>query len=104
VEARTGGSRGRRTRRTEEETERKEGEPIVLQLPQIDPELREWIRGMLPFRSLLRILRDPPDEVLSHARAARRERLLAVRSVIDVLIEDTDRPLPSRRAREIEIE
>jgi len=76
----------------------------VLHLPQVDPELREWIRGILPFRSLLRVLRDPPEDVLAHARAARRERLLAVRSMIDALIEDTERPLPSRRAREIEIE
>jgi hypothetical protein len=104
VEARTGGSRGRRSRRSEEETEGKEGETVVLHLPQIDPELKEWIRGMLPLRSLLRVLRDPPEEMLTHARAARRERLLAIRSVIDTLIEDAERPLPSRRAREIEIE
>jgi hypothetical protein len=60
---------------------------------------------MMPGQALLRVLRDLPDDVVTHARAARRERLLAVRSFIDALIEDTERPRErSRRASEIEIE
>ena len=100
---------GRRRRAEDEEEgrsprERREGDTIVLRLPQIDPELRDWLWEMLPGRALLRVLRDMPDDVVVHARNARRERLLAMRSFIDALIEDTERPRRRRRAREIEIE
>ena len=76
---------------------------VVIRLPEIDPELRAWFREMLPGRSLFRVLRDPPDDVIAHVRNARRERLLAIRSLVDALIEDAERPR-TRRSREIEIE
>jgi hypothetical protein len=51
-------------------------------------------------------LRDQvPDEFVTHMRAARREQLLAVRSLIDRAIERTERSeSQSRSRRRIEIE
>jgi hypothetical protein len=77
---------------------------IVIRLPAIDPELRKLLCDFLPGRALWRVLTNPPQETVEHARNARRERLLAVRSLVDALIEDTDQPRPRRRAREVEIE
>jgi len=77
---------------------------IVIQLPRIDPGLRNFFMEMMPGRALLRVLTNMPDEVLVHSRAARREHLLALRALIDGLIEETEQPLPHRRAREVEIE
>ena len=105
MEAEPRAERGRARRRAdgdpgaEGERERTRRRPIL------DPELRDWIWSLLPGRALMRVLSDLPDDVFVHARAARREQLLAVRSLIDALIEDTERPRErSRRAREIEIE
>ncbi len=77
---------------------------IVIQFPKIDPGLRDFLLEMIPGRALFRVLSNMPDEVLVHTRAARRERLLALRSLIDGLIEENEQPLPHRRAREVEIE
>ena len=41
-----------------------------------------------------------PAEALGHMRAARREQLLAMRSVLDRWIERTERTPPERRRRE----
>jgi hypothetical protein len=78
---------------------------IVIRLPEIDPNLRDWLLDMLPGRGLLRVLSDLPEEVVTHSRNARRERLLAVRSIIDALIEESEQP-PRRRgpAQEIKVE
>ncbi|HZT08243.1 MAG TPA: hypothetical protein VFC51_14560 [Chloroflexota bacterium] len=77
---------------------------IVIQFPRIDPGLRDLLLDFIPGRALLRALSRPSDEMILHARNARRERLLALRSLIDEMIEDTERPTPRRRAREVEIE
>ena len=91
-----------RSRRPRVETEREE---IVIRLPKIDPEAWNWFLDMIPGRGLLRVLSDPPDEFFQHARNARRERLLAVRSVIDALIEDTEQQRGSHpAAREVPID
>ncbi len=83
-----------------------ERETITIRLPRLDPELRQWLCDFFPGRALFRVLMNPPDELLEHARNARRERLLAVRSLVDALIEDTDRPRSRNRprARRVEIE
>lgn len=77
---------------------------IIIQLPEIDPALCDLVTEMLPGRALMRVLRDLPDDLILHTRNARRERLLAMRSLIDALIEETERPVARRRAREVEIE
>ncbi len=41
-----------------------------------------------------------PAEARDHLRAARKERLLAVRSLVDSWIEKTDKEPPKRRRRE----
>lgn len=79
-------------------------EDIVIRIPRIDRELREALLDLIPGRALLRVLCNLPDEVLEHARGARRERLLALRSVIDALITETERPVRRRRAQEVQIE
>jgi len=83
---------------------RRRHDSIVIQFPRIDANLRDLLMEMIPGRALFRVLSNPPDEVLAHTRNARRERLLALRSLIDGLIEDTERPAPRPRAREVEIE
>jgi len=83
---------------------RRARDTIVIRLPAIDPELRDWLCDMIPGRALLRVLQDLPEDVVTHVRNARRERLLAVRSLIDALIEDAERPRRRHRAQEIEIE
>ncbi|MPZ14552.1 MAG: hypothetical protein GEU73_09040 [Chloroflexi bacterium] len=79
-------------------------ERIVIEFPRIDPNIRELFLGMVPGRALLRLLTEPPEELVTHVRNVRRERLLAVRSVIDALIADTERPVRRPRAREVDIE
>lgn len=99
-------SRGRAGRSEDERRGegRRRRDRIVIQLPEIDPALRDLFTEMLPGRALMRVLRELPDEVVLHTRNARRERLLAMRSFIDALIEETERPVTRRRAREVEIE
>ncbi len=79
---------------------------ITIRLPAIDPELRRWMCDFFPGRALLRVLSNPPDELLEHSRNARKERLLMVRSFVDALIEDTERPRTRNRsgARRVEID
>lgn len=101
MEAETGGERPR-SRRASVETDR---DAVIIRLPRIDPEAWNWFLDMIPGRGLLRVLSDPPDEFFQHARNARRERLLAVRSVIDALIEDTEQGRGRRSTtREVPIE
>jgi hypothetical protein len=73
----------------------------------VDPELCEWWRLNRPSRVLAEFLRDLPDEFLDHLRAARRERLLALRSFVDYALEYNERRPArgtERRAREVPIE
>ena len=79
---------------------------ITIRVPAIDPDLRQWLCDFFPGRALLRVLSNPPDELLEHSRNARRERLLMVRSFVDALIEDTERPRTRNRtgARRVEID
>ena len=77
---------------------------VVIELPRIDPGLKELFMDLIPGRAILRVLTNPPEEVVTHTRNARRERLLALRSLIDGLIEETDRPAPRSRAQEVHIE
>jgi hypothetical protein len=89
----------------EERAGRLDTDTITLRLPRLDPELRTFLFEMLPGRALFRVLGDLPEDVLSHARNARREQLLALRSLVDALIQETERPRRSEpRVREIEIE
>ena len=68
----------------------------------------EYSRVDLPqwfHRGLLRVLSDLPEGVVTHTRNARRERLMAMRSLLDALIDDSERePRSRRRAQEIEVE
>jgi hypothetical protein len=96
-------SSAERARRLGEEAGQ-ERDTIVIQMPAIDPEIRRLLCDFFPGRALLRVLANPPKETVEHARNARRERLLAVRSLVDALIEDTEQPRTRRRAREVEIE
>lgn len=78
---------------------------ITIRLPKVDSEVWNSLLDLLPGRGLLRVLSDPPEELVSHLRAARKERLLAIRSVLDALIEDTERTEAGHRpARELKIE
>jgi hypothetical protein len=77
---------------------------IVIQFPRLNPALRDFLIEMLPGRSLFNVLANVPDDVIIHTRNARREQLLALRSLIDGMIEESERPAPRRRAREVEIE
>ena len=76
-------------------------------LMEIDPELCEWWQQNRPSRVLAGFLRDLPDEFLDHVRAARRERLLALRSILDYALEYNERPrgrTAERRAHEVPID
>ena len=79
------------------------GSPLL----DIDPELCEWWRQNRPSRVLAAFLRDLPDEFLDHLRAARRERLLALRTFVDYALDYNERRparAAERRAREVPIE
>lgn len=91
-------------RRRAAETERAARDTIVIRLPRIEPALRDFLLDVIPGRALMRVLCDPPEEMVAHVRNSRRERLLALRSVIDAMIQETERPQPRRRAREVQIE
>lgn len=77
---------------------------FVIRIPRPDPETLDWLLDFIPGRALVRVLSHPPEEFRRHALAARKERLLAMRSVLDALIEQTDRPPRHTRAREVPIE
>jgi hypothetical protein len=77
---------------------------ILIRLPRLEPGLKDLLLDMVPGRGLMRVLCHPPEEALTHARNARRERLLALRSLIDGLIEETERPAQRGRAHEVPIE
>lgn len=96
--------RGERRRRRQQDEEPLGREDIVIRLPRIDPAFRDLLLDMIPGRALMRVLCEMPDEVTAHLQGARRERLLALRGLIDALIEDTERPRARRRAQEVEIE
>ena len=92
----------RRARRDDTVTTTRDS--IVIQFPRLNPVLRDFLIDMIPGRALFNALTNPSDDVIIHTRNARREQLLALRSLIDSMIEDTERPAPRRRAREVEIE
>lgn len=104
------GPRTERQRRADDDAEEGRAEArrrdtIVIRLPDIDPNLRDWLLDMIPGRGLLRVLGDLPEAVVTHSKNARRERLLAVRSLIDALIDETEStPRRSGRAQEIKVE
>jgi hypothetical protein len=87
-----------------ERRRRYDGDAIVIQLPRIDPGLRDLLIEMIPGRALFRLLSNVPEDVVVHTRNARREQLLAIRSLIDGLIAETEKAQPRRREREVEIE
>ena len=73
----------------------------------VDPELVEWWRQNRPSRVLAEFVRDLPDDFLDHVRASRRERLLAVRSLLDYALEYNERRparASARRTGEVPIE
>ena len=104
------GPRAERRRSVEVETDEDLGreqrrDTIVIRLPEINANLRDFLLDMIPGRNLLRVLTDLPEDVVTHSRNARRERLMAVRSLIDALIEDTEQaPRHKGPAREIPVE
>lgn len=70
------------------ETER-DGDQVVIKLPNLFSWLREQV----------------PDEFVTHMRAAQREQLLAVRSLIDRAIERTEQgDSGARRRVDIEVD
>jgi hypothetical protein len=80
---------------------------LLAGLLDLDPELCEWWQENRPSRVLAGFLRDLPDEFLDHVRAARRERLLALRTILDYALEYNERPrgrAAERRAREVPID
>ena len=80
---------------------------LLAGLLDIDPELCEWWQENRPSRVIAGFLRDLPDEFLNHVRAARRERLLALRTFVDYALEYNERPrrrAAERRARELPID
>jgi hypothetical protein len=80
---------------------------LLTGLMDIDPELCDWWQQNRPSRVLAGFLRDLPDEFLDHVRAARRERLLALRSILDYALEYNERPrgrTAERRAHEVPID
>ena len=82
-----------------------DGDELVIRFPKLDSEAWNSFLDLLPGGGLLRILSHPPQEFVAHARGARRERLLAIRSLLDALIEETERPHAGRgRAREVRID
>jgi hypothetical protein len=99
-----------RARADDEETpraRRRRRGGLLAGLLDIDPELCEWWQENRPSRVLAGFLRDLPDEFLDHLRAARRERLLALRTFVDYALEYNERPrrrAPERRARELPID
>jgi len=95
--------RGDRAQETDE-PDASRRDTIVIRLPEINAHLRDLILEMLPGRALLRLLSDLPEDVVIHTRNARRERLMALRSMIDALIEDAERPPRRRRAEKVEID
>ena len=97
--------RGRASRRARRGEEDAEHETLVIRFPRIDSEAWNRFMDMLPGRALLRVLNDPPEEFFVHHRNARRERLLALRGLIDALIEEGE-PGSGRRspAREVPID
>jgi hypothetical protein len=96
--------RGYRAQAEAEPSDAGRRDTIVIRLPEINPHLRDLILEMLPGRALLRVLSDLPEEVVTHTRNARRERLMAIRSIIDALIEEAERPPRRRRAQEVKID
>ncbi len=65
-------------------------------------EKREAEEGMGPLRTLLRELM--PPEARAHLRSARREQLLAVRSVLDRMIAKTERQETTERRERIAVD
>jgi hypothetical protein len=92
----------RRSRREEPASSTRDS--IVIQLPRMNPVLRDLLIEMIPGRALFNVLSNLPDDVIVHTRNARREQLLALRSLIDGMLEEAERPAPRRRAREVEID
>jgi len=66
----------------------------------------DWLdEGMKGIRSRLRRRRGLlPEEFHNHVRAARKETLLAVRSLLDAVIESTEKPKPKKKATKIKVE
>ncbi|TAK24417.1 MAG: hypothetical protein EPO26_06235 [Chloroflexota bacterium] len=61
---------------------------VVIRLPDV----RAWFESQVP------------EEFFGHLRAARREHLLAIRSLVDAAIERTDKTERSTRRVEIEVD
>ncbi|HZS02475.1 MAG TPA: hypothetical protein VFE37_27415 [Chloroflexota bacterium] len=100
LRARAGAEDERRPRR------RRRG-GLLAGLLDVDPELCEWWQENRPSRVLAGFLRDLPEEFLEHVRAARRERLLALRTILDYALEYNERPsgrAAERRARQVPID
>jgi hypothetical protein len=65
----------------------------------------DWVsEGVKGVRSHLRRRRGLlPEEFHSHMRAARKETLLAMRSLLDAVVEDVEKPRP-KKATKIKVE
>ncbi len=89
--------------RLEEEQERIMTLKINLEGP---AELVSWMReNVPPRRAGRRMFRLLPEEFGRHMRAAQREQLLAVRSLLDAVIQRLEPgEKPERQAKEVEIE
>jgi len=83
---------------------RADRDTIVIELPKIDPKLRNFLLEMIPGRALFKVLCNPPEDVITHTRNARREQLLAIRSLIDGMLDEGQSAKPRGRAREVNIE
>ena len=65
-----------------------------------------WVsEGVKGVRSRLRRRRGLlPEEFHKHVRAARKETLLAVRSLLDAAIESMEKPRPRKKTTKIKVE
>lgn len=87
----------------EERTE--EGKTLTIKISLEGPaELLSWVRDNTPDKVVGRLAFLLPEDFKKHMRAARREQLLAVRSLLDTAIARTEmEEKPRRQATKVEV-
>ena len=86
--------------------EREDGKTITIKINVAGPaDLLSWVQANTPDKIAGRLMGFLPADFRKHVRAARREQLLAVRSLLDAAIARTEmEEQPQRRATKVEIE
>jgi len=90
----------------DEEPREEEGKVITLRIDLSGPmELLSWMKQNNPLRARKRLMAMMPAEFKRHVRAAQREQLLALRSLLDITIERLGtEEKPARKATSVEVE